>query len=275
MSSKDQHDTPRYRGVVCDLDGTVYLSGRPFPGAVEALLALRAAGVRVLFVSNNPHRDAEAYARRLADIGLPTSPEDILTSGAVTASWVAENLPGARALVLGEESLIRELTAVGVKLVEKGDEADVVVASFDRTFTYARWTEAFRAIRAGARFIATNPDPTCPVDDGEIPDCGGIIAALEVTTGRPVEHVMGKPSPLMVEAALRRLMLDKEDVLVVGDRLGTDIELGCRAGIDSAMVLTGVSTREQAELSASRPTYVLESLADLPGIVGARKPIES
>lgn len=263
----DHPNRPRYRGVICDLDGTVYLSGKPLPGAVEALHELRAAGTQVLFVSNNPHRDASAYAERLEGLGLPATPADVLTSGSVTTSWIAQQMPGARALVLGEESLRTELTAAGAKLVDRAEDTDVVIASFDRTFDYASWTEAFRAIRGGARFVATNPDATCPVDGGEIPDCGGIIAALEVTTGRPVEQVMGKPSPLMVEAALRRLLLDKEDVLIVGDRLDTDVQMGCRSGVDTAMVLTGVSTKEQAEAAAFRPTHLLPSLAELPGVV--------
>lgn len=264
---------PRYRGVICDLDGTVYLSGTPLPGAVEALRTIRDAGVEVLFVSNNPHRDAEAYAERLSNLGIPATEENILTSGGVTASWIAQHAPGAGVLVLGEQNLLDELSRVGAKPVATAAEASVVVASFDRTFDYAKWTEAFRAIRAGARFIATNPDPTCPVyDEGvdalrEVPDCGGIIAALEVSTGHPVEHVMGKPSPLLVEAALRRLLLNSEEVLVVGDRLGTDVEMGLRTGIDSALVLTGVSTRAESEASAARPTYVIDTLGSLPSIV--------
>lgn len=258
-----------YRGLICDLDGTVYLSGKPLPGVVDALRALRSDGVRVLFVSNNPLRDSRSYAERLTSMGIPATPDEVLTSGAVTAEWVRQHTPDARLLVLGETNLRDELTAVGVKLVERADQTDVVVASFDRTFTYDKWVEAFRAIRAGARFVATNPDPTCPVDDGEVPDCGGIIAALETTTGRSVEVVLGKPSRAMLDAALRRIELPADEVLIVGDRLGTDIAMGTSHGVASALVLTGVTTRAMASALSDdqRPTYVLESVSELPSAV--------
>lgn len=257
----------RYQGLICDLDGTVYLSGRPLPGAVEAIQRLRAAGVRVLFVSNNPLRSSQSYAERLTGLGIPSTPDDVLTSGTVTADWVRANAPGAAVLALGETNLFEELSAAGAKLVHKAEQAGVVIASFDRTFTYDKWVEAFRAIRAGARFIATNPDSTCPVDGGEIPDCGGIIAALETTTGRTVEAVMGKPSPAMLAAARRRLELPAGDVLIVGDRLGTDIAMGEAGGVDSALVLTGITTRTMLDEAPEKPTYVLETLGELPDIV--------
>lgn len=263
-------NSPRFRGIICDLDGTVYLSGRPIPGAAAALAAIRAAGVRVLFVSNNPHRDAAAYADRLTGIDIPTTAADVLTSGGILADWLRAELPGARALVLGEANLLVELTAVGLKIVDKAAQTDVVVASFDRTFTYAKWREAFDALRAGARFVATNPDPTCPVDGGEVPDCGGIIAALETTTGRSVEQIAGKPSPLVVSAALERLGASADEVLVVGDRLATDIELGVRSGLATALVMTGITTPELLEQEErSLPTHVLDSIAELPALLGS------
>lgn len=261
----------RYRGLICDLDGTVYLSGRPLPGAVEAIERLRAAGVRVLFVSNNPLRTASSYAERLTGLGIPATPDDVLTSGRVTADWLAARAPRSRVLALGEEALAEELTRrADVALVERGDEADVVIASFDRTFTYEKWNEAFRALRRGARFVATNPDPTCPVEGGEIPDCGGLIAALEVSSGRRVEEVMGKPSATMLEAALRRLGLAPSEVLVVGDRLETDIALGNAGGVASALVLTGVTSRDMLADTPHRPTVVLDALADLPAYLAER-----
>ncbi len=256
-----------YAGVICDLDGTVYLSGRPIPGAVEALARVRAEGVRVVFVSNNPLRDARSYADRLTGLGIPAEPGDILTSGAVMAAWLREHTPGARVLLLGEDSLRRELETAGATVVDRGVDADVVVASFDRTFTYARWVEAFEGIRSGARFVATNPDRTCPVDGGEVPDAGGIIAALETSTRRSVEAVMGKPSPLMLETALRVLRCRASDVLVVGDRIETDVELGHRGGVATALVLTGVTDDDTAAAAYPKPTYVLRSLAELPDVI--------
>jgi HAD superfamily hydrolase (TIGR01450 family) len=258
-----------YAGIICDLDGTVYLSGRPLPGVVEALNALRGAGVRVAFVSNNPLRTAASYAERLSGLGIPSDPESVVTSGGVMASWLRTQMPGARVLLLGETSLRDELRAAGAKVVERGGEAELVVASFDRTFRYETWLEAFGALRAGARFVATNPDRTCPVDGGEVPDAGGIIAALETSTRREVEAVMGKPSSLMLAAALDCLGLahTPDRVLVVGDRLETDIELGHWGGLDTALVLTGVTDKAAAGAAEPPPTYVLPSLADLPALV--------
>lgn len=257
----------RYRAVVSDLDGTVYRGGRPLPGAVEALTRLRAAGIRVLFVSNNPTRTAEAYAERLTALGVPAQPTDVLTSGGVLAEWLLAEAKEARVLLVGEQSLHAELTGRGIDLVDSGRSADVVVASFDRTFDYAKWLEAFRGLRAGARFVTTNPDPTCPVDGGEVPDCGGIIAALEATTGRAVEVVVGKPSAVMARAALDRLQVEAYEALVVGDRLETDVRLGTRNGLDSALVLTGVTSRSDADTAADRPTYVLDGIAALPALL--------
>ncbi|GAA5027044.1 HAD-IIA family hydrolase [Actinopolymorpha pittospori] len=267
MAVMNGNSTAGFRGVICDLDGTVYLSGRPVPGAVEALAEIRKEGVRVLFVSNNPLRDSDSYAERLSGLGIPTEPSDVLTSGAVMAEWFRAEAPGARVYLLGEESLRSELVRAGVTLVSEGTQAEVVVASFDRTFSYATWSEAFRGIRAGARFVATNPDATCPVEDGEVPDCGGIIAALEATTGVRVEAVAGKPSPLMLAAALERLGCAREEVLVVGDRVGTDIELGRAGGVATALVLTGITDRATAADLEPAPTYVLDSIAALPAVV--------
>ena len=258
----------RYRAVVSDLDGTVYRGGRPLPGAVEALACVRAAGIRVLFVSNNPTRTAAAYAERLHGIGVAAQPADVLTSGGVVAGWLLTEAPGARVLLVGEPSLHAELTGRGVDLVESGRDADVVVVSFDRTFDYRKWMEAFRALRAGARFVATNPDPTCPVDDGEVPDCGGIIAALEATTGRPVDVVVGKPSSVMARAVLDRLQVAAHEALVVGDRLETDVWLGLRNGLDTALVLTGVTNRADVQNATEQPTFVLDGLAALPAVIG-------
>ena len=268
LHAPDYPMTRRYRAVVSDLDGTVYRGGRPLPGAVEALARLRAAGIRVLFVSNNPTRTAAAYAERLHGIGVAAQPADVLTSGGVVIDWLLTEAPGARVLLVGEPSLHAELTGRGVDLVESGRDADVVVVSFDRTFDYRKWLEAFRALRAGARFVATNPDPTCPVDDGEVPDCGGIIAALEATAGRTVDVVVGKPSSVMARAALDRLQVTAREALVVGDRLETDVWLGTRNGLDTALVLTGVTNRADVHGASEQPTFVLDGLAALPALIG-------
>jgi NagD protein len=260
------------RAVALDLDGTVYLSGRPLPGAVDAVGTLRDNGIGVVFVSNNPTVDATRYAHRLTALGIPTGPEHVLTSGGVTAAWLREHHPDAKLLLVSEPSLRAELAAAGCRLAESPEDADVVVVSFDRTFDYAKWTAAFSALRHGALFVATNPDATCPVEGGEIPDCAGIIAALEATTGRSVDVVVGKPSPTMAAAVLDRLRgqvgaeLGASDVLVVGDRLVTDVGLGRAGGFATALVLTGVTAAADVP-DDDGPDHVLAGLHELPGVV--------
>ncbi|WP_225754385.1 HAD-IIA family hydrolase [Actinotalea sp. Marseille-Q4924] len=253
--------------MIFDLDGTVYRGGVLIPGAVEAIRALRDAGMRIVFVSNNPTATAGAYSEKLTAMGVATRPAEVLTSGGVAAEWLRLHRPDARVFVVGEESLIRELKDGGVVVVD-GQEADVVLAAFDRTFDYAKWNTAFQALLGGALFAVTNPDVTCPVADGVVPDCAGIVAALEVSTGRSVDVLIGKPSSVIAEAALERLGLGAEAVMIVGDRVETDVETGRRAGMQTALVLTGVTNRHDLDPTADHPTYVVDSVARLPDLLG-------
>ena len=262
------------QAVALDLDGTVYRSGQALPGAAAAVLALRAAGLGVVFASNNPTVGRDAYAERLTQLGIPATPDDTVTSGHVTGTWLRENHPLASVLLVSEPVLRAELQSAGVRLTDEPLSADIVVVSFDRTFDYHKWTGAFTALRGGALFVATNPDATCPIDGGEVPDCGGIIAALEVSSGRPLDIVIGKPSPIMADAVLRQLRLRTGlptlapgDVLVVGDRLETDVGLGVSGGFRSALVLTGVTRPEDVVGSALRPDDVLAGLHELPALL--------
>lgn len=264
------------RAVVLDLDGTVYRSGRPLPGAVEAVARLVSAGVEVVFASNNPTVTAAQYAVRLRAMGVDTDEDRVLTSGGVAASWLREHHGADQVLLLSEPSLRAELDAAGVHLTDDPAQAAVVVASFDRTFDYTKWTAAFTALRAGALFVATNPDVTCPVEGGEVPDCGGVVAALEATTGRRLDVVVGKPSAVMAAAILNRLRtsiggtrLLPEEVLVVGDRPETDVALGRAAGFRTALVLTGVTPLEGAAAATPSADHVLAGLHQLgPAVLG-------
>ncbi|MFQ5859862.1 MAG: HAD-IIA family hydrolase, partial [Anaerolineae bacterium] len=237
----------KYRGFIFDLDGTIYRGERALPGAVEVVRMLRGRGRPVVFMSNKPLEPRAAYAAKLTRLGMPTEPSDVLTSAVVLAHHLRQETPEARLFVIGEPPLLAEMRDAGFRLSDEPAEIDVVVAAFDRTFDYAKWNTAFQAIRRGARFVATNADRTCPVEGGEIPDCAGIIAALEATTEKKVELVAGKPSRLMIQAGLDRMGLPAEQVLMVGDRLETDILMGKRAGTATALVLTGVTRRAQLD----------------------------
>ena len=201
-----------YRGFMFDLDGTVYLGERLLPGAQAAVAALRAAGRRLCFLSNKPIASRADYAAKLTRLGIPTDVEEVINSSYVLARWLDRETPGARVFVIGEPPLIAELEQAGLKPVE-GPEADWVVVAFDRTFDYRKLDVALQAVtRHGARLVGTNPDRTCPVEGGEIPDAAGMIGAVEGVTGRKVEPIVGKPSPITLAVALERLGLDGRGV---------------------------------------------------------------
>ncbi len=253
-----------YRGYIFDLDGTIYRGERAIPGAPQTVAELRRRGCRVVFISNKPLQTRRDYAAKLTRLGIPATPEDVITSTYVLGRYLAREAPGARLYVVGEPPLLEELARFGLVITDGKGPVDFVVAAFDRTFDYQKLNTAFQAIRRGAHFVATNADRTCPVEGGEIPDAAAVIGAIEGCTGRKVELVAGKPSPMMIEAGLERLGVEPADCLVVGDRLETDIVMGKRAGTATALVLTGVTRREDLARAPVQPDYVLESVAELP-----------
>ena len=253
----------RYDGFVLDLDGTVYLGDRLIPGADRAVARLRAADRRVVFLSNKPIESREAYAAKLTRLGIPTAPGDVINSSLVMARFLARETPGASVVAISEPPLIAELERAGIRVTDRPERARWVVISFDRTFDYQKLDLAFRAARHGAELIATNPDRTCPIEGGELPDCAAMIGAVEGCTGQRVERIVGKPSPLTIAAALERLALPAEACLMVGYRPEKDIRMGKKAGMDTALVLTGIMRQESVPTSGDRPTYVLSSIAEL------------
>ncbi|MEA3351792.1 MAG: HAD-IIA family hydrolase [Chloroflexota bacterium] len=252
-----------YRGYVFDLDGTVYLGENAIPGAPQVIAALREQGRGVVFLSNKPLQPLEVYAQKLTRLGIPTSTDDVINSTLVLIRYLLGEMPAAKVFAIGETPLLDELTAAGLSLSDKPDEIDVVIASFDRTFDYRKLNIGYQALRLGSHFFATNADRTCPVEGGEIPDAAAVIGALEGCSGRKVELVAGKPSALIVDVALQRLGLRAEDCLMVGDRLETDILMGAKAGMSTALVLTGVTQRLDLAHSSVQPDYTLESVADI------------
>jgi arabinose operon protein AraL len=257
--------TPKryFAGYLFDLDGTVYLGDALLPTAGETLLALREHGARTIFISNNPTHKRSDYADKLTRLGVPTPVEDILTSPLVLVDFLQRRMPGARLFVLGEEPLCEELRRAGFQLTDDARLVDAVIASFDRTFVYRKLQIAFDAIRAGARFFATNPDRYCPVPGGGEPDCAAIIAAIEACTNTQVEAVVGKPSHYMIDAALHLMNLPAADCLMTGDRLETDVHMGAAAGMSTALMMTGTTSESTLAASAIQPTYVLHQLGDL------------
>ncbi len=255
------------KGVIFDLDGTVYLSDHLIPGARQVIEQLRGQGHRMVFVSNKPLQSRIDYAAKLTRLGVPTQPDDVINSSLVLTRYLGREMPGATVFAIGEPPLLEELAA-GFRLSEDPGEIEVVIASFDRTFDYRKLNIGFQALRRGARFFATNADATCPIAGGEIPDAAAVIGALEGCSKRKVETVVGKPSPLIVEVALERLGLAAGECLMVGDRVETDILMGHRAGMTTALVLTGVTRRADLAHAPAQPDHVLDSIAEVPRLFG-------
>lgn len=259
---------------IFDLDGTVYLGEAALPGSVVAISALRARGKRTLFVSNKPLEPRSAYAAKLTRLGIPTVDDEVITSAYVLGRHLADQLPDLRYYVIGEEKLRADLRAHGLHVVaELADQdaqevidpkrIDAVIVAFDRTLDYRKLNTAYQALINGARFFATNADKTCPMPGGAIPDAGATLAALEHLTGRQLELLAGKPSPLIMQVALGLLGVPAHRCMMVGDRLETDMLMGQQAGMATAAVLTGVATRADVERMETPPDYVIEDLSAL------------
>jgi phosphoglycolate/pyridoxal phosphate phosphatase family enzyme len=259
----DWPDIPLFPGYVFDLDGTVYLGEALLPGARRTVEALRQAGSQIVFLSNKPLKTRADYAGKLTRLGIPASPEAVINSSWVLARWLEREAPGAALFVIGEPPLLAELREAGFRLTEQVDEIQFVVASFDRAFDYRKLQISFDAVRAGARFIATNADRYCPVPGGGLPDAAAVIGAIEGCTGKRVEVVVGKPSPITVRAILDRLRLPASECIIIGDRLETDIRMGREAGMATAVTLTGVTTPDLLASSDIQPDYVLHRLDEL------------
>jgi arabinose operon protein AraL len=250
------------RGWLLDLDGTIYLGEALVPGAAETVAALRADGRRVAFLSNKPLQTRTDYARKLTRLGVPADADDVINSSLVLARHLATLDPGAPLFVIGEPPLLAELRAHGFE-VRSDRHVRWVVIAFDRTFDYAKLNTALQAVRQGARLIATNPDRTCPTEDGEIPDCAGMTAAVEAVTGARVEVVVGKPSPIILDVALARLGVPAADAVIVGDRIETDMLMGKRLGLATVLVLSGVTRAGDPRVAEIAPDLVLPSIRDL------------
>ena len=250
------------RGWLFDLDGTIYLGDALIWGADEVVQSLRDAGRRVAFLSNKPLQTREDYAHKLTGLGIPATADDVINYSLVLARHLATLDPGAPLFVIGEPPLVTELRAHGFE-VRRDHRVRWVVIAFDRTFDYAKLHTALQAVRGGARLIATNPDRTCPTAEGEIPDCAGMMAAVEAVTGETVEIVVGKPSPIILEVALARLSVTAADCVIVGDRLETDIVMGKRHGLTTVLVLSGITRAGDPRIAEIGPDAVLPSVREL------------
>ncbi len=259
----DAHWLREVRGVLLDVDGVLYRGREILPGAVAFLRFLVERRIPYIYLTNNSTLSPEMYAERLARRGFPATPEQVVGSAEATAHLLRQTFSDSspRLLVIGEAGLEETLRRYGFGLVDHADEADAVVVGLDRHVTYAKLAEATYALRRGVPFFGTNPDRTFPTERGLAPGAGSILAALEAASDRK-PTIVGKPEPPIFELALARLQQPRHAVLMIGDRLDTDILGARRLGLRTALVLTGV-TREAPPPGPHSPDLVLPSLAEL------------
>lgn len=260
--------TSGYDAAIVDLDGTVYRGDRLVAGADDGVRTLRESIPAVLFLSNKAIERRGDYAAKLTSLGIPAGREDVINSGWVTARYVAEHYDDRVAYVVGEPPLVDELREAGVETTQD-TPGELLIVSMDRSFTYEKLDLAMQTIDTGAPFLATNPDRTCPTETGAIPDAAGMIGAVEGVTGRSVEKVLGKPSPVVVEVAVEWIQAEPEHCLLVGDRLETDIAMGQRAGMTTVLVLSGVTDEADLAGASVAPDHVIDSLADIEEVLDA------
>ncbi len=258
-------DSPRpVHALLSDMDGVLVREDRAIPGAAEFVRQLGEAGMPFLLLTNNSIFTPRDLQARLSGLGIEVPEESIWTSALATAEFLHEQRPGGTAYIIGEGGLTTALHEVGYRMSDR--EPDYVVLGETRTYSFEAITTAIRLIERGARFIATNPDPTGPSEAGPIPATGSVAALISRATGvQP--YFVGKPNPLMMRSALNRIDAHSESTVMVGDRMETDVVAGLEAGMRTVLVLTGSTRADAVERFPYRPTYVRESVAEVMALV--------
>jgi NagD protein len=248
------------RSWLMDMDGVLVHEEQAIPGAAEFLAQLREREIPFLVLTNNSIYTRRDLAARLRISGLDVPEASIWTSALATASFLEDQRPGGSAFVIGEAGLTTALHEAGYTLTER--DPDYVILGETRTYSFERLTRAIRLIDGGARFIATNPDPTGPSPEGSLPATGSVAALISRATGvQP--YFVGKPNPLMMRSALNAIDAHSEHTAMIGDRMDTDVISGLEAGLETILVLTGVTTRDEAERFPFRASRIVDSVADL------------
>lgn len=255
-----------------DMDGVLVHEEEPIPGAPEFIEALKSSGVRFLVLTNNSIFTRRDLRARLLASGIDVPEQSLWTSALATAKFLADQRPGGSAFVVGESGLTTAMHEVGYVMTER--DPDYVVLGETRTYSFESITKAIRLIERGARFIATNPDPSGPSPHGTLPATGSVAALISTATGRR-PYFVGKPNPLMMRSALNQLDAHSETTVMVGDRMDTDVVSGLEAGLRTILVLTGSTRPEQVDSFPYRPSRVVDSIADLVQLVAERAPAAS
>jgi NagD protein len=247
-----------------DMDGVLIREGEPIPGAAEFIEALKASGKPFLVLTNNSIYTARDLQARLAGMGLDVPEENIWTSALATAKYVDEQRPRGSAYVIGEAGLTTALHHVGYFLTDTNP--DFVILGETRLYSFEAMTKAVRLINAGARFIATNPDETGPSPEGALPATGSVAALIATATGKQ-PYFVGKPNPLMMRHGLNTIGAHSETAAMIGDRMDTDVLAGLEAGMETFLVLSGITKEDEVDNYPYRPTHIAKSIADIVDLV--------
>jgi 5'-nucleotidase len=248
-----------------DMDGVLVHEEQAIPGADQFVSRLRELGTRFMVLTNNSIYTRRDLAARLRISGIDVPEESIWTSALATAGFLQDQRPGGSAFVIGEAGLTTALHDAGYTLTERNP--DYVVLGETRTYSFERITHAIRLIESGARFIATNPDATGPTLDGPLPATGSVAALISHATGHE-PYFVGKPNPLMMRSALNAIDAHSETAAMVGDRMDTDVVSGLEAGMETVLVLSGLTAAEDAERYPYRASRIVDSVADLIDALG-------
>ncbi len=246
---------------ILDMDGSFFLGDALLPGALELLDWFNKNEIRFTFLTNNTSRGKVEYAAKLTGLGVKQEDVRIYTAGDATIAYLTSNFPGKKVFLVGTESLQRNFLAGGIDLVE--DDPDVLVLSYDTELTYQKLVDFCLYLRRGLPYLATHPDLNCPSPIGPLPDIGSFMALIETSTGRIPDVIMGKPTPGIVKELAQKWKLDVSEMMMVGDRLYTDIALGQTSGVKTTLVLSGETKRGDLVKSSYQPDLVCENLADL------------
>lgn len=248
-------------GFICDMDGVIYHGNRLLPGAKDFVAWLHGHDKRFLFLTNSSERSPRELQQKLARMQIEVPIENFYTSALATAGFLASQHPRGSAYVIGEAGLTNALYEGGFSMNDVNP--DYVVVGDTRTYSFERIERAVQLVLGGARLIGTNPDLTGPSEGGIVPSTGSLIAPIELATGRKA-YFIGKPNPLMMRQALKQLACRREETVIIGDRMDTDIISGIEAEIEPVLVLSGVTTAEDLPRFPYSPYYVLEGVGDIP-----------
>lgn len=262
LLTKDITPILKKEGFIFDFDGTIWMGGRVLPGVVEAIQSLRAMGKQPIYLTNNSSKSRHEYFQRLQSLGLCDDPKEIVMSTDTVTTYLTTH-GYSEAYIMGTPAMREMCAEGGVTHQEDPMKAPIAVIGFDRTSTAEKLTTVARMVARGVPYIVAHPDPFCPSDEGPIVDCGAYYACIRTTTGKDALTVLGKPSAKMIEEVERRFPIDRSKMVVLGDRLYTDIALGREAGVDTILVLTGENTLDDVVTSSEAPTWILPSVADL------------